>query len=153
MYRLYGDYGSGSCVVELTLAELGLEYTTHNVDIGSNAQRAGTYEAVNPQRKLPSLECPDGGTMTESVAILLTLLENNPNHQLLPAIGTPERSQALRWLLFVATELYPVVEIVDYPQRFCVGAENAEPTRELARQIWRKRWLIVGKYCGPVFVG
>ena len=78
MYRLYGDYGSGSCVVELTLAELGLDYTTRNVDIRSNAQRAGTYEAVNPQRKLPSLECPDGGTMTESVAILLTLLENSP---------------------------------------------------------------------------
>ena len=154
MYQLYGDFGSGSCTVELTLAELGVDYTTHNVDLGANAQRDTSYERVNPQRKLPSLHCPDGRVMTESVAILLTLLENHPGHQLLPAIGTGERAIALRWLLFAATELYPIVEIVDYPERFSVDPKNAESTRELARSIWRRRWLIVEEnVAGPFVLG
>ena len=96
MYQLYGCFGSGSCTVELALAELGVEYTTENVDLRANAQRDASYKKVNPQRKLPSLSLPDGGIMTESVAILLTLLDNHPDHRLLPVAGTGERARDSR---------------------------------------------------------
>lgn len=154
MYQLYGDFGSGFCTVELMLAELGVEYATHNIDLGANAQRDDSYKTVNPQRKLPSLDSSDGDVMTESVAILLTLLDNHPGHRLLPAIGTRERAQALRWLLFVATELYPIVEINDYPERFCADSAHGESTREIARNIWRNRWLVVeANVVGPFLLG
>lgn len=153
VYQLYGDLGSGSCAVELTLAELGAPYTTHNVDLGSDAQRAAGYQDVNPVRKLPSLRLPCGDITTESVAILLTLLDSHPDHQLLPAVARRERAQAWRWLLFVATELYPIVEIIDYPERFCAAA-HAEETRDLAREMWRNRWQIVEKnVAGPFLLG
>ena len=44
--------------------------------------------------------------------------ERTPEAALLPTKGTPARAQALRWLLFPATEIYPIVEINDYPERF-----------------------------------
>ena len=129
--------------MELTLAELGVEYATHNVNLAANAQRGGNYRSVNPQGKLRSLDSPDGGIMTESVAIFLALLDNHPGHQLLPMAGTRERAQAMRWLLFVATELYPIVENNDYPKCFCANSADGEPTREIERSIWRNRWLVV----------
>lgn len=154
MYQLYGDFGSGSCAVELALAELGVQYTTHNVDLGAGVQREANYQGVNPLRKVPSLVLPNGDIMTESVAILLTLLENHPNHELLPAVGHRHRAQALRWLLFVATELYPIVEINDYPERFCADPKSAKSTRELARELWRSRWLVIEQnVAGPFLLG
>ena len=45
--------------------------------------------------------------------------------------------------MFVATEIYPMVEINDYPERFSPDPGGADATRELAREIWRTRWKLV----------
>ena len=59
------------------------------------------------------------------------------------AAGTLARAQALRWLLFAATEIYPIVEINDYPKRFATDPDQIDAMRERAREIWRVRWLVV----------
>lgn len=149
-YILYGDVRSGACIVEATLAEVGADYVVRNVDLSAAAQRGADYARVNPQRKLPSLITPAGETLTESAAIVLTLAERYPDAALLPPIGSPARAQALRWLLFVATELYPLVEINDYPERFAGDTDSAPAVRERARSLWRERWLVVeGVIAGP----
>ena len=61
----------------------------------------------------------------------------------MPAKGTLARAQALRWLLFAATEIYPIVEINDYPERFATDPDQIDAMRERAREIWRARWLVV----------
>lgn len=142
-YVLYGTRRSGSLAVELAIAEIGVEYEIRDVDLEAEAQRDDAYAAINPQRKLPTLLTPTGETVTESVAILLTLDERHPEAALLPKAGSPERAQALRWLLFIATEIYPIVEINDYPERFAPAPDTARAVREIARQTWRERWLIV----------
>ncbi len=142
-YILYGDVRSGACIVEATLAELSADYVVRSVDLGAAAQRGADYARINPQRKLPSLITPAGETLTESAAIVLTLAERYPDAGLLPPIGSPARAQALRWMLFVATELYPLVEINDYPERFAADTDSAPAVRERARSLWRERWLLV----------
>lgn len=143
-YLLYGDLGSGSSTVELALAEIGADYELRHVDLDSEAQRGTHYAGVNPQRKIPALVMPNGDVLTESVAILLTLEEHHPEAGLLPPLRSPERARALRWLLFVATELYPLVEINDYPERFAPSpGVNAAAIRDIARGIWRRRWLVL----------
>ena len=142
-YILYGARRSGSSIVELALAEIGAAYEVCAVSLETHDQRKAPYANVNPQRKIPSLVTEYGETLTESVAILLTLDERHPEAGLMPPPQSPQRAQALRWLLFVATELYPIVEINDYPERFTAEPEPyAEATREIARDIWRARWLI-----------
>lgn len=142
-YVLYGARRSGSFAVELALAEIGAEYEVRGVDLEMNAQRNDEYAAINPQRKIPALVTPAGELLTESAAILLTLAERHPDAGLLPPPGSPERAQAVRWLLFIATEIYPVVEINDYPERYAPSSETAPAVREIARRIWRQRWSIV----------
>lgn len=143
-YILYGHRRSGSLAVEMALAEIGADYCLREVDLRVGAQREESYASVNPHRKLPALATPSGEILTESVAILLTLAERHPEAKLLPT-DSAERAQALRWLLFLGTEIYPVVEINDYPNRFTVTGDDESAVRELARSIWRERWLLVDR--------
>ena len=142
-YTLYGSRRSGSLIVELALAQIGVEYEIQDVDLEVEGQRQATYAAVNPQRKVPALITPAGEVLTETVAILLTLEERHANAALLPPAGSVERARALRVMLFVATELYPIVEINDYPERFAPNPADAPAVREVARALWRDRWLLV----------
>ena len=142
-YVLYGSRRSGSLIVELALAEIGTDYDIRDVDLELEAQRDENYAALNPQRKIPTLITPAGEILTESAAIVLILDERYPEARLLPPPGSLERAKALRILLFVATELYPIVEINDYPERFAPTPDSAPAVREVARGIWRDRWLIV----------
>jgi len=140
-YILYGDLQSGSMTIELALAEIGAPYEVRDVSLEKDAQRDEAYKSINPQQKLPTLITPEGETLTESVAILITLCERFPDAGLLPAAGSAPRARALRWLLFVATELYPVVEINDYPERFSPDRDAAPGIRETAREIWGTRFV------------
>ncbi|MGB0555321.1 MAG: hypothetical protein ACPGQV_22610 [Alphaproteobacteria bacterium] len=72
----------------------------------------------------------------------MTLDQRHPEAKLLPE-DTAERAQVLRWLLFIATEIYPVVEMNDYPERFSATGESTAALREVVRSIWRERWLLV----------
>jgi glutathione S-transferase len=94
-YILYGSRRSGSLAVELALAEIRADYEVRQVDLDANAQRKDAYAAVNPQRKIPALVTPAGETLTESVAILLTLDERQPEARLLPPAASAERASAL----------------------------------------------------------
>ncbi len=142
-YVLYGANGSGSSVVETTLAEIGVDFEVRVVDARNGEHRQAAYAAINPQRKLPTLLTPAGETLTESSAILVTLAERHPEANLLPMAASPGRAVALRWLMFVATELYPVVEIMDHPERFAPDEASRAGVRELALAKWRDRWQVV----------
>jgi glutathione S-transferase len=142
-YQLYGEDGSGSGIVEMALARIGAPYELHQVSLGSEQQLGPSYAKLNPQRKLPTLVTPAGEVLTESAAIVLVLDERHPEAALFPARGTSERAQALRWLLFLAAELYPLIEIIDYPDRFAPEPVAAPALREVARRLWRERWLLM----------
>ncbi|GAB5545365.1 MAG: glutathione S-transferase [Sandaracinaceae bacterium] len=148
-YVIYGAPGSGSGIVEAACAELGVEYEVRDLDARNDAHREAGYAALNPHRKMPTLEV-DGEIVTESVAILLTLDERHPEGGLLPAPGSKDRAQALRWMLFLATEIYPLVEMIDYPERFGGAA-----VRESAERMTRERWRVLesslrgAPYCVP----
>lgn len=148
-YVIWGAPGSGSGIVEAACAELGVEYEARDLDARNDEQRGEVYGALNPHRKMPTLEV-GAEVITESVAILLTLDERHPEGRLFPPPGSPERAQALRWMLFLATEIYPLVEWDDYPERFTGSPEGATAVRERARAITRERWrTLEGHVAGP----
>ena len=142
-YVLYGDKGSGAFCVEAALAEAGAPYTFQTIALDKNEQNSPAYLAVNRSGKLPALRLPSGEIVTETAALLLIVAERHPGAALLPAPGTPERAQAMRWLAFMASEIYPMVEIEDYPERFVPKGAEAEALRQRARERIRERILPV----------
>ncbi len=154
---LYGANGSGSSLVECVLLELGADFEVRILDARRGAHREPHYRAINPHGKMPTLLTPQGETLTESAAIVLTLVARHPEAELMPTPGSPEHALALRWLIFVVAELYPVVEIMDHPERFTPDeSEGAQAgVRERAHAMWRARWQIVEDALGegPYLLG
>jgi len=140
-YTLYGDLGSGAFSAEAALAEAGAPYRFELVSLDKNEQKQPAFLAINPSGKMPALRLPEGEIITESAAILLTLADHFPQARLLPPQAGSERAKAYRWLAFMAGEIYPIVEIVDYPERFV--AVEAEALRAKARERIRERILII----------
>ncbi|MEX1368951.1 MAG: glutathione S-transferase family protein [Nannocystaceae bacterium] len=142
-YVIHGAPGSGSGIVEAACAEIGAPYELRDLDARHDEHRGQAYASLNPQRKMPTLEVDDGETITESVAIVLTLDERHRDAGLLPPPGSKARAQALRWMVFMAAELYPLVEIIDYPERFAPGPEHVDAMRGRATELWRQRWQVL----------
>jgi GST-like protein len=142
-YVLYGDKRSGAFSVEAALAEAGVPYKFEIVSLDKNEQKAPPFLAINPSGKMPALVLPTGEIVTESAGLLLTIADRHPEAGLLPPYGTPERAQAYRWITFMASEIYPMVEIVDYPERFAPEGEPAKALREKARDRIRERFFII----------
>jgi glutathione S-transferase len=140
-YVLYGDKGSGAFCVEAALAEAGAPYEFRTILLDKNEQKSPVFLAINPSGKIPALRLPSGEIVTETAALLLIVAERHPGAALLP-LSAPERAQAYRWLAFMASEIYPMVEIADYPERFAVASE-AEALRGKARDRVRERILAV----------
>jgi glutathione S-transferase len=142
-YVLYGDKGSGAFSVEAALAEAGADYEFKIISLDKNEQKLPQFLAANPSGKIPALQLPNGEFLTESAAILLAIAERHPDAALLPPLACAARAQAYRWIAFMASEIYPMVEIADYPDRFLPRGEPAEALRNSARNRIRERLLII----------
>ncbi len=141
-YTVYGTRRSSNFSIEAALALAGANYNFVDVDLDTNAQREEAWARINPTKKIPALRLPGGEIVTESSAILLTIADRYPQKKLLPPSGSAERAQCFRWIAFFASEIYPMVEIVDYPERFAGKSGKPEETRTLARDRVRERFLI-----------
>jgi GST-like protein len=147
-YVLYGDKRSGAFSVECALAEADVPYEFKLISLEKNEQKGPGFLKLNPSGKIPALQLPDGEIVTESAGLLLTIADRHPQANLVPPQGTPARAQCFRWLTFMASEIYPMVEIADYPARFAPDAPDALKAKAIERI--RERVLIVEKsIAGP----
>lgn len=147
-YTIYGDLRSGAFAAEAALAEAGAAYDFQTVSLDRNEQKAAAFLAINPSGKLPALKLPGGEIVTESAAILLTIADRHPESGLLPPHASFARAEAFRWIAFMASELYPMVEIADYPDRFSSDAPDALRATATARL--RERIVVIERaIAGP----
>jgi len=157
-YILYGDKGSGAFCVEAALAEAGQPVEFRPISLETEEQKSENFLALNPSGKIPALQLPEGapnnGIVTETAALLILIAERHLEAKLLPASGAPDRATALRWLAFMACEIYPIVEIADYPERFIADHKGAAVLKQSAKKRIRERLLVVeGAVAGPWFLG
>ena len=144
-YTLWGEPNSGSFMIEAALAEAEQPVELVDLDLTKDEQRSARFLQINPAGKIPALRFPDGELMTQSAAILLALDEAHPAAGLMPAPGSPDRRSALRWLIYVAAEIYPLVEMSDYPHRFAPPETSDIGMRSSVRARLRERWRAVEK--------
>ena len=118
-FRLYGEPGWGSVIVEAQLEWYGLDFEFERVgNLFKSAEARNKLENINPLAQVPTLEMPDGTVMTESAAITLLLAETAGDDSLVPAPGDAARAAFLRWLVFIVANVYPTYTYSDDPARF-----------------------------------
>ncbi len=125
-YVLYTARRSGSAAVEVMLGALGLDFELRDATPWSDPP--GPYFAelkrVNPLGQLPTLVAPGGEVLTESVAVLWTLLERHPSDWV-PAPNSRARAACLRWMQIAAATVYAAVGVADYPARWTTSRSAA----------------------------
>ena len=137
-YVLYGKLGSGAASVHAALEIAGTPYRL--VETASWEPNAAFDEllAVNPIGQIPTLKLPDGSALSESAAILIHLADRFPSSHLLSSDpGT--RAQQIRGLVYIAANCYACITIIDFPERFCAGADDDDAVKERIRTGTRAR--------------
>jgi glutathione S-transferase len=130
-YRLYDYLPSGNGYkVRLVLRQLGLPYELVELDIKRGETRTAEFLARNPNGRIPLLEVPGKGYLSESHAILWYLAEGS---RLVPA-DPFERARMWQWMSFEQYNLEPNVGTV----RFWVGSLHKNEA-ELGEKLIDKR--------------
>jgi GST-like protein len=138
MYTLYGKKGSGSASTQAALEIVGAPYRIVETASWEPNDAFAELLKVNPLGQIPTLVLADGSVLSESAAILIHLASAHPEAGLLPRELSP-RAQAVRGLVFIATNCYAAISIIDYPERWCADADNDEAVKERIRAGTRAR--------------
>ncbi len=94
MPKLYNSIGPNPRVVNMFLAEKGIDFERVQIDLMGGENRQDAYKAKNPSGNTPALELDNGEVLAEITAICEYIDELHPDP---PLIGTtPEERAATR---------------------------------------------------------
>ena len=104
MYQLHYFPANANAAPHMLLEELGAKYELLLVDRTKNAQKSKEYLEINPNERIPTL-VDKSLVLSEAAAIVLHLVDQHPDAELAPRIGTPERAKFYQWLTFLTNSL------------------------------------------------
>ncbi len=129
--RLHYLPGTAAMAPHAILAEIGCPYELVRVERDAEGRPSAGYLALNPWGKIPTLE--DGDlVLTESAAICLYLADKYPDASLAPPLGTPERAELYRWLLWLSNTVQSAQLRHFYPERHGTAGVEEAADAELA---------------------
>jgi glutathione S-transferase len=111
---------------------MGLPFELKLVDRTRDAHKSPEFLKLNPNGLIPVLV--DGDlVLYEAAAICLHLADTHPEQQLAPPLGTAERAQFYKWLVWMTNTLQPALIRYYYPDRL-VDPGNTEGAAQARRQ-------------------
>jgi GST-like protein len=147
--ELYGCRGCGSAVVEVLLERAGVEFVYHEVAPWKPGPATDSLKAVNPLAQVPTLKLANGTIVTESAAIIVMLDESYPAARILPPAGDPRRLLALRWIVFIAGNMYPAISLVDFPERWVKSEAARAELKDGAVERLKVYWTLLEQALKP----
>ena len=106
---LYTNPNSRGRIIRWLLEECGADYEVVPVPYGENGTKSADFLAINPMGKLPAVKYGDT-VITETAALVVFLAELFPEKNLIPAVGTAERGEFYRWLMFAMHAEYAFMD-------------------------------------------
>lgn len=132
--KLYYSPGACSLASHIILEELQLPYEATAIDLHAGQNRTTEYLRVNPNGVVPALQLDDGNVLTENIAILLYLAEQQPEANLIPPAGTLARARCYEWLSFITSDLHKAFVPLFRPERFASSEQGKQEVVELTRK-------------------
>lgn len=134
--KLYGRPGSGSGVCEAILALAKADAEIIDMGRWPDGEPPAELVAINALGQIPVLVFPDGTAMTESAAISIYLADMFPKAGLAPK-SDEERAAYLRWMIFMAANLYMTELRIFYPHRYGETESVVAAARERRLVEWK----------------
>ncbi len=129
MIRLHYYPSNASFAPAVLLRELGVPFEAALVDRTQAAHKSPAYLRLNPNGLIPVLE-HDGLVLYETAAICLHLVDCFPQPALAPPLGSAQRAQFYKWLVWLSSTLQSALITYFYPERLL-----AEGTADSVRQV------------------
>lgn len=124
MIQLHYFPSNASMTPHMVLEELGIPFELKLVDRKVNAHQSPEYLKLNPNGKIPVLV--DGElVLYETAAICLHLADTHPQAQLAPALGTTQRAQFYKWLMWLSNTLQAEMPLYFYSERWANDGAGA----------------------------
>ncbi len=136
MIHLHYAPGNASMTPHMLLEELGVPFELKLVDRDNNAHKSAAYLKMNPNGLIPVLVEGDL-VLYETAAIVMHLVDTHPAAGLAPAVGTAERAQFYKWLMWLSASLQPQFSIYFYSGRY-VAPGNASGAAEVRAAIEKR---------------
>lgn len=133
MIQLHYSPGTASMTPHLLLRELGVPFELKFVDRAAGAHKRPEYLALNPNGLIPVLVDgdPSAGAgqalvLYETAAIVLHLVDTNPAAGLAPpALGSAERAQFYKWLVWLSNSVQAMMRHYFYSERMVAPGNTA----------------------------
>jgi GST-like protein len=149
MYTLYHDTQTGSAAPMALLDLVGAAYKIVRIDIHAPDHPTAAFRAVNPLGQIPTLVMPDGQVVSESAAMMIAIAEAHPKSGMAPAPGTAARPAFLRWMVYLAANVYPAVRRIYYSGDVVESEAAYDGVRRLALAELRRDWAIMESSLAP----
>ncbi|WP_415805164.1 glutathione S-transferase family protein [Bordetella muralis] len=115
--KLFYHPGNASMTPHCLLEEIGQPFELAFVDRAHNAHKSADYLQLNPNGLIPVLV--DGDlVLYETAAICLHLADTHPDKKLAPELGTAERAQFYKWLMWLTNTMQSTLLSYFYPDRW-----------------------------------
>lgn len=133
MYQLYYYPGNANLAPHILLEEIGADYELLLVDRSKNEQKSPAYLKLNPSGRIPVLV--DGDlVLYESAAICLHLADRHAAAGLAPELGSAERAQFYKWLMYLTNTVQAELLLYFYPERLTDDAAAAAQVKAHAER-------------------
>lgn len=148
MLTLHYHPGNASMAPHLLLEEIGCAFALEYVDRAALAHKSPAYLKLNPNGTIPVLVDARGEqplVLYEAAAICLHLADTHPGARLAPQLGTPERAQFYKWLVWLTNTMQARLMHYFYPERLLDPTDAA-----VAAQVRRNAEAAVGAMLGQL---
>ena len=158
MLQLYYSPSNASITPHILLEEMGLPFELKRVDRANNAHKSPEYLKLNPNGLIPVL-VDDDLVLYETAAICLHLTDTHPEKNLAPAVGTTERAQFYKWLMWMTNTVQPSIIMYFYTDRYTsstnpeVVAQITAKTQERVGGMLRQLDDHLASHGGPWMMG
>jgi glutathione S-transferase/GST-like protein len=155
MYKLYWATGTGAMAPQALFEEIGAEYEKIVIDYENEEHKSEAFLSINPMGQIPALVLPDGTLMTETAAMLVHIVDRHPEAKLAPPAGSVESARFLRWLFFLASNVYPAVLRFYSAERYSTDPGAAEGIKAAAEKDLDEQFKILEDALepGPYLLG
>lgn len=121
--KLFYYPSNASMAPHIILEEIGEPFELMLVDRTRGEHKSAEYLRLNPNGLIPVL-VDDGMVLYETAAICLHLADTHPESGMAPTLGTPERAEFYKWLMWMTNTLQSALIVYFYPERW-VDENNA----------------------------
>ncbi len=124
MITLHYFPGNASFTPHVLLNELGVPFELALVDRARGEHKSPAYLKLNPNGLIPVL-VEDDLVLYETAAIVLHLVDTHPEAGLAPAVGTRERAEFYKWLVWLSSSLQAMMPHYFYSDRMAAPGNAA----------------------------